>query len=416
MSNKRMIMRECEHMNEARRVYEGKISSGKFFRTIRGNLLMAGNEAGNHKMMLDLVLSYLERNDMPTIVLSSHKELLTDLQVKRSTQGNIPVMTSCPVEKNYMPFYGMSAQHILRFVRIVAEEMGYKVLNDKLMLYSSAVLNVVLSKYPLSLPALIKLLEEDDDSISEFAIQAGLSNVIVDNIRGNHEAGIVFRRLCEFLEEVFEEIYTPGIDTKYNFQSGAKGDVVVMAAYVCSFNQHLMNTYLKEELYCTLKRVPRIRVILDEMPFEGENDELLKYLLTVKQQGKVELILSVKNAGGLFQNQATLDFSNIILFQQSTPASTDELSRKLFSTFQYHYPVPVAGDTLHVIFSIKKAVHWQIQTEERLRVRSQDLFLRKKLFGTLSDYLAVKTTANDNIYLIRTSDFLQQGTNYPRVV
>lgn len=90
-----------------------------------------------------------------------------------------------------------------------------------------------------------------------------------------------------------------------------------MAAYVCSFNQHLMNTYLKEELYCTLKRVPRIRVILDEMPFEGENDELLKYLLTVKQQGKVELILSVKMQEDYFKTRQRLIFLILFCFSRA---------------------------------------------------------------------------------------------------
>ena len=67
--------------------------------------------------------------------------------------------------------------------------------------------NIVSTEYPVSLPAVVKLLEEDDDFISELALQQGLSNVIADNIRANHEAGIVFRRLLERLEEIIENIY-----------------------------------------------------------------------------------------------------------------------------------------------------------------------------------------------------------------
>lgn len=77
----------------------------------------------------------------------------------------------------------------------------------------------------------MKLLHEDDDFIFEFALQLDLSNVSADNIRANYEAGIVLRRLFERLEEIFEDIYTPGSDTKYNFQSGAKGNVAGMAMY-----------------------------------------------------------------------------------------------------------------------------------------------------------------------------------------
>ena len=414
MSNRGMIMRECDRMNETRRVYEGKIDSGRFFRTIRGDLLMTGNEAGDQEMMLDLVYSCMERGDLPTLVLSGHMELLRALQEKRSAREITRVMTSCQLERNYMPFYGMSARQIMRFVRMAAEELGEGALSEEVMIYTAAALNIVSARYPLSLPALTKLLEEDDASISEFALRMGLPDVIADNIRGNHEAGIVLRRLCEYLEEVFEEIYAPGTDTKYNFQSGAKGNVEVMAVYACSPDQHIMNAYFKEEVYHTLDHAARVRVILDEMAFEGENDELLNYLLTAKQQGKIELILSVKNAGKVLSDPSGLDFANIVLFQQSTPAATDELSRKLFGTFQYHYPVPAAGDMPHVMFSVRKAVHWQSQTEERPRVRSLDLGRRQRGLCTPSDHLAVKTTANDNIYLIRTLDFLPKKISYPK--
>lgn len=414
MSNRGMIMRECDRMNETRRVYEGKIDSSRFFRTIRGDLLMTGNEAGDQEMMLDLVCSCMERGDLPTLVLSGHMELLRALQEKRSAREITRVMTSCPSERNYMPFYGMSARQIMRFVRMAAEELGEGALSEEVMIYTAAALNIVSARYPLSLPALTKLLEEDDASISEFALRMGLPDVTADNIRGNHQAGIVLRRLCEYLEEVFEEIYAPGSDTKYNLQSGAQGNAAVMAVYACSGDQHIMNAYWKEEIYHALKRVPRLRVILDEMPFEGEDDEMLKYLLTAKRQGKIELILSVKNAGELLTDPAVLDFANIVLSRQSTPAATDALSRELFGTYQCHCPVPAAGDTPHILFSVKKAVHWQIRAEERLRVRSLDLCRRQTVFHAPSGYLAVKTTANDNVYLIRASDFLPRERDGPR--
>ena len=79
-------------------------------------------------------------------------------------------------------------------------------------------------------------------------------------------------------------------------------------------------------------------------------------------------------------------------------------------------PIPVAGNTPHIFFSIKKAVRWQIQREERLRVRSQDLYAKPAILRKQSDYLAVKTTANDNVYLIPTSDFLPIVSGVPMVV
>ena len=178
MSNKGMIINECTRLNAARRVLEGRVDSAFFFRKIQGNLLITGAEAGNQAMVLDLFCSRLERSDMPTILLTSHLDMMTAIQQKREAHEINCVMTSCPTEKNYHPFYGMSAQQILRFVRMTAEEMGYGILTDQVMIYAAAVLNVVTVKYPVSLPAIVKLLNEDDDFISEFALQCleGVAN------------------------------------------------------------------------------------------------------------------------------------------------------------------------------------------------------------------------------------------------
>ena len=51
------------------------------------------------------------------------------------------------------------------------------------MIYTAALLDIVAAKYPVSLPAMAGLLQEDDDVISEVAMECGLSNVVVDNIR-----------------------------------------------------------------------------------------------------------------------------------------------------------------------------------------------------------------------------------------
>lgn len=416
MSNKGMVINECKRLNATRHVLEGCVDSASFFRNVRGDLLISGVEAGNQAMLLDLFCGCLERNDMPTILLSSHPELLTAVQQKVGAHEIDRVMTSCLADKNYHPFYGMSAQQILRFIRMIAEEMGYGILTDQVMIYASAVLNVVAAKYPVSLPAVVKILNEDDDFISEFALQVGLSNIIADNIRANHEAGIVLRRLFERLEEIFEDIYTPGSDTKYNFQSGAKGNLAGMVMYACSCNQNIFNAYLKEEIFHTLKRVPRVRIIIDEMQFADENDELMQYLMQVKRQEKVELIVVSQNVRKAMHGSAELDFPNVVLFHHGTPPATDDMSRDLFGSYQYNYPVPVAGDTPHIFVSFKRAVHWQIQTEERLRVRSQDMYAKPGLFGGTSEYLAVKTTANANVYLIRTSDFLPAVAGVPAVV
>lgn len=411
MSNKAMVTNECNRMNDvARRVLEGRIDSETFFRTIRGDLLITGTAAGNPAIVLDLFRCCVEREDIPTILLTSHQDALRSIQQKVRAHEMVRVMTSYAGDRNYHPFYGMSTQRMLRFLRMTAAEVGDGIMTERVMLYASAVLDVVAARYPVSLPALGELLREDDAVISALALELGLSSVIADNIRGNHEAGIALRRLFGRLEEIFHEIYTPGSDTGYNLQTGAIGNVSGMALYACSDHQRIFNAYLQEELYHTLRRVPRVRVILDEPIFQDQNDVLMEYLLQTRRQGTIELVVVTQNVRESMYRRAGSDFANVVLFQHATPTATDDLSRELFGTYPYHYAVPVAGDTPHILVSFHHTVHWQIQSEERPRVRSQDMYGRVGLLGGMSEYLAIKTTTNSNIYLVPTGVFLKAGT------
>lgn len=404
MENKALIMRECDRANAARRVCTGRVDYQSFFCSIRGDLLISGRGADDRTMITDLIYGELSKGDLPTIVLSSHTDLFQALQEWQAAGTAGRVMISCPGVRSYHPMYGMSPQQVLRFVRLAGEELGYGVMMDQVLLYAAAVLNIVSTKYPVSLPAMAALLKEDDDFISTLPEQRGLTNVIADNIRGSHEAGIVLRRICERLEEVFEEVYSSGNDTGYSIQCHAQRKVAFMAYYHISCNQALMNCYLKEELFSTLRHVPKVRLILDEAVFVDEADELLHYIFQMKRQGKIELIVVSKNAKDSMFGMA-VDFKNICLFQHDNFMVTEAISRELFGTYLYHYPVPVAGRPPAVMFTFKKAVHWQIATEERPRVRVEDMYGKQHLYGSTAEYLAVKTMANDNVYLIPSDTF-----------
>ena len=56
----------------------------------------------------------------------------------------------------------------------------------------------------------------------------------------------MFRRLLERLEEIFENIYVTGSDTKYNLQSGCKEKLDGMVMSASSGSQRIFNAYLKE--------------------------------------------------------------------------------------------------------------------------------------------------------------------------
>jgi signal-transduction protein with cAMP-binding, CBS, and nucleotidyltransferase domain len=57
-------------------------------------------------------------------------------------------------------------------------------------------------------------------------------------------------------------------------------------------------------------------------------------------------------------------------------------------------------------------MHWQVNTEERLRVRAEDLYGVSTLFSKAVEHIAVKTTANANVYLIPKNAFLSMLQNY----
>lgn len=408
--NKAMIIRECDRRNEIRRVRNGNVDHLTFFRNIRGDLLISGYVASDMTLISNMVTEYMHRDDMPTIILSAHMDLFEHLRQKLRAGDIDRVMISDPYDRNYHPFYGMTAQKLLHFINMAAEVQGYHPTIDQIMQYASAALNIVAVSYPVSLPALTRLLQNDDDYISSYALQIGLSNVVADIIRANHEAGINLRRICEQLQTIFEDIADEDAETKYNFQSGAQGNVSVMAFYYVSANQKIMNEYLKEELFFTLKRVPRLRVIVDEMEFDSsEDDELFKYLFKMKRQGKIELVFISRNACESAENMH-FSFSNVVLSEHDEPAITEELSRALWSTYNYNYPVPVAGKPPALFFTLKTSVHWQIATEERLKVRAEDLYSRQGILGQKSDLLAIKTSANDYIYLVSSDKFMPDHT------
>lgn len=404
--NKAMVIKECDRLNASRRVANGTVDHITFFQNIEGDLLVSGYIASDVSLIADMITEYAKRDDIPTIVLSGHNQLFEALRQKRRAGELDRVMISDLAERNYHPFYGMNAQKFLHFVHLAAESLGYSVMMDQVLQYASAVLSIISVSYPVSLAPLMKLLQYDDDYISNYALQIGLSNVIADNIRANHEAGIILRRVCEKLYSVFEDVAMEETDTKYNFQSGAQGNVSVMAFYSISTDQQIMNSYLKEELFFSLKRVPRVRVIIDEMEFSGdENDELLKYLFAMKRQGKIELIFISRNAGESTHGMQ-MNFANVVLSSHDEPAVMEALSKSIWGTYQYNYPAPAAGKPPAVIFTLKKDIHWHIDKEERLRVRAVDLYARQGLLGKGTDLLALKTTASDTVFFVPRDRFI----------
>lgn len=65
-----------------------------FFRSICGDLLITGMEAGNKEMVLSFVRACMEKRDVSTIVLTSHQELAALIQQDQNSGKAVP--SGCP--------------------------------------------------------------------------------------------------------------------------------------------------------------------------------------------------------------------------------------------------------------------------------------------------------------------------------
>ena len=404
MMNKCSVIRECERNNAARKVYREKIGHITFFQKVQGNVLVSGIQACHVEFVKDMVMSYQERQDLPTIVLTSRLELLRRLQEGLSCGSLGQLRVFGPFMKNYHLMSGMNAQQVCQIIQAAGKELGCGAILDQVLLYAMALLNIVSLKYPISLPAISGLLQNDDYFIAELAFRAGASNIICDNIVGSQMAGIMLRRIVERLEETFENVSDRHSDTKYNFQSFCHENNSVMAFYQPSRNQNLMNLYLKEEIYSVLQHTPKVRIVLDEVFFMEASDSLLLYLLQIKRSGQAEVVASSENAMEMLHGEVA-DFTNTCLFPHAVPAVTEELSGQIFGKYQYHYPILTAGKPPALFFTLKSDSHWAIATEGRLRIRAVDLE-ESKPFGGITEAVAIKTGNSLNAYLVPVPIFL----------
>ena len=399
MSNKSVVMRECDRANKARNVNEGFVESQKFFQKIEGDLLMSGNYACDLELLTKMIHAYMQQSDVPTIVLTSHGNLLEQLE----EMPEIEVFGERNL--NYHPMYGMNMQQICRLIRLAGEEWGCSSLMDKVLLYGMAVMEVVGTHYVVSLPAISYLLMNGDDFIADLALTEGLPVVIADNIRGNQEAGLMFRRIVERLEKTFENVAEPASESGWSIQMAGKSEMPHIAFYQYSQNQNLMNAYLKEELYSALQHAKKLRIIADEILIVDEKDELLKFLIEMKRIGKIELILCSENARNVLADEK-LNFTNACVFPHASVSAMENVSEALFGKYLFHYPVQTVGKPPNVFFTLKKDEHWTIATENRLKVREVDLHEQTGLFGQECEKMAVKIGQKYTVFLVPVQEFL----------
>lgn len=405
MGNREKVARECDRANELRDVFRADTNDREFFREIRGSLLVSGCGAGQKELMLDLVNEYVERNDMPTILLSGRPQFLRELQEAYGQGGDGRVIISSPESRNYQPLFGMSDAQITDLIRVAAEECGFGNEKEKVLQYAKTLIQAVASKYTVSLPAVRALLKESDDYIAAFAVQMGLTKTDAERILGDQQAGLMLRQITDLMATAFEQTAVPESETKYNLLSGSLAGVPLMAFCQNSKKQRILNACLHEELSAASDRVPKLRVILDEVSFVDESDVLLLKLFELKRQGRVELVAVSENVKEMLPN-ASLNFGNVCLFLHANSQATESLSKELFGEYTHYFPVGCWGKPAAMIFTLENHEDWKHETEIRPRVGADDLCGKQRLFFREPEKLAVRIQEKRTVYLVPKNRFV----------
>lgn len=405
MGNREKVARICDRANELRDVFLADTNDRKFFHEIRGSLLISGHGAGQKELMLDLVNEYVERNDMPTIILSGRPQFLRELREAYGQDGDGRVIISAPESRNYHPLFGMSDAQIIDLIRAAAEECGLGNAKEKVLRYAETLIRIVGAKYTVSLPAIKALLKENDDYIAAFADQMGLTKTDAERILGDQQAGLMLRQITDFMAAAFERTAVLESETKYNLLSGSLAGVPLMAFCQNSNSQKILNACLREELSAAANRVPKLRVILDEVSFVDESDVLLLKLFELKRQGRVELVAVSENVKEMLPD-ASLDFGNVCLFLHANSQTTEALSKELFGEYTHYFPVCDRGKPAALIYTPEYHENWKHATETRLRVGADDLCGKQRLFFREPEKLAIRIQGKRTVYLVPKKRFI----------
>ena len=406
MATKFQVDRECARKNQARGVNtKGKTDCSLFCRNLgKSGLISGGADWGIIRSCL--VREYAQRNDLPTVVLTvvmDWPEVLEQAVEDGRIRG---YMVSDPKHRNYHVFCGMKEEQILRIIELAAEEARITG-KDRLMNYAKAFLMILKSVYRLSLPAMLHLAKESDDRIFEIGKSRSVSKAVLDSFNNNREAGEMFRRLLEKLEEVFEAVTERSCSSHYCLLSGAIAKVPFMVFYQNSRYQAVMNGFLRAEMENVQKRYGKFRVILDDTYFCSEHDELLEYLMKQKRFGQVELVVCSVNAPDMLKNDSYLEgLESVAVFPHQSDATTERITG-IFKTYQHYETVVAVQKPGTFALPHRASVQYNMQVSERLKVRGQDLRPdHGKVFGGDFQVMVKQGMYNEQLELVSMEKFL----------
>lgn len=399
--NKTMIDRECFRANKARKVCAGNVDSATFFRKIKGDLLVTGKYACKTEFIENMVHESLTQSELPVVILNSRKEL------SKMIENMGEVQTFNEEHKNYHPLWGLDTQAMLKIIRLAAESWGCHGMMDQVLLYAMALLEIVNTKYVLSLPAIAQLLRESDHVITNLAIHSGLPKVLADNIAGNQEAGILVRRIVGNLIRIFENVAVEDSESEHNMLMAAWEIPTKLMFYQYSVNQQLMNACLKEELHMVVQKVRKLRVIAIEPLFKEKNDELLEFLMEMKRIGKIELFFCSENVGTILKKE-NMNFTNVCMFLHDSVLAMETISENVFGNYLFHYPVKTVGKPPSLFFTLKRDEHWGIATEKRLCIRAIDLYDSTGIFHREPEKMAIKIGQKSDRYIVSLEEFFMK--------
>ena len=408
MATKRQLENECKRRNRDRCVTtNGKRTCGQFCKSLGTSVLISGN-ANWKRVKTNLVKEYVDRADMPTIILTVHSEW-DEILEQTTAEGAIRgFMSSGPNDRSFHALLGLRQTQILYLIDKTADEFRMD-RKDEMLTYAEGFLAILQKMYPLSLPAMIQLAKESDDRICRIGRSKQVPVTFLDKISGNWQGGIIFRRLLTRMQDIFEWVTDENCASNYCFLSGVPAGVPFMVFHQHSSSQTVMNGFLKEELENIRKRYGRFRVILDDAAFTNAQDELLQYLMRQMRLRNLEVIVCSNNAPEMLMGESYLKlFESMAVFPHDSETTTEQIT-KTFGPYRHHEVMMGAAGFAWNPIAAKKNANYTMHAEERLKVRGNDLKASCNLLFRKGDQVALKLgTASKTVELVPIAAFYSE--------
>lgn len=310
-----------------------------------GFVITGGREDEQIWGLYHAIEDYIERTQRPVVILHNNKQLdsvLREYLVNRFEGLKYEKVGG--ILKNYMPFDGMSKQHIVTAVKNQCKNIA-GVNELKIGQYMNSLLSI-LEQYKTSnaLSYISEICNASDAEIVGLAEKAGLGQLVKNGIQLNAEAGIEVRELIKDLIKSFSRIYNGGNSSWTNIGRFLKQKTGnrVLSLCIGAANTDQMLMALRDEL--SLLNNDQFLLVLYDIGINERNGfgELLG-----NPQNQFTLGICSKEIAGMFSGRAVEAFEIVRarlrkwVFLSYTDANAAAKVSNLFDSYMMEQTVDV---------------------------------------------------------------------------